>query len=119
MEIYNLQKEINDFDYQANINEVKLKRQFDTEINQGQKEYETFFQDRFDQVEAKRNNQYELEDKKGQMQRQLENLLQCIFSYQNEREQMSDKKETAKIEHDIKLKETSNLETKVKKIAKQ
>ena len=33
MEIYNLQKEINDFDYQANINEVKLKRQFDTEIN--------------------------------------------------------------------------------------
>ena len=52
------------------------------------------------------------------MQRQLENLLQCIFSYQNEREQMSDKKETAKIEHDIKLKETSNLETKVKKIAK-
>ena len=75
MKIYELQKEINDYDYKISQEEIKLKKHFEETTKRIKDEYEEEFQTQFDVIEERRNDQYTLEDKKAHLNRQLETLL--------------------------------------------
>jgi chromosome segregation ATPase len=117
MRVYELQKEINDFDYKMNQEGNKIKKHFDEQAKQLKAQNDAEFQRRYDEIEEMRNQQYALEDKKAQLNRQLENLLQLIFREKHEQEQHSETKEHVMQELKQQLTSLDALKTKVKALS--
>ena len=93
LQIYDLQRQINDYEYQVNSDEVALKRKRDEELRVQKKEQEQIFQEYFAKVEESRVEQYNLEDQKNSLSRQLETLLMSVYNDQNEKESAMDEKD--------------------------
>ena len=90
MVVYNLQKELNDNEYQSNQRIVKLKKQQEEDRRQLEREQAKLQQNKMQILEEHNQLQYDLEDKKNQLSRQLENLLAQIFQDQNEKDNITD-----------------------------
>jgi len=95
MQVFQLQRQINDFEYNATQQETKMKRKHEEELSKKRKILEQQFQKEFELVEEERNRQYQLEDQKNQLGRQLETVLQHIFNDQNEKEMSNDNKQAS------------------------
>lgn len=58
MELYEFEKRINDYDYTFNSEQTKMKKKYEQELMQLKQRQEEKFQDRFTEIEDKRNDQY-------------------------------------------------------------
>ena len=95
LQVFQLQRQINDLDYNSTQQEAKQKRKYEEELNKLRKSLEQQFQQEYDQVEDERNKQYRLEDQKNQLGRQYEAMLQQICNDEDEKEKANDAKMAA------------------------
>lgn len=92
LQVFQLQRQINDLEYSSTQQEAKSKRKYEEELNKLRKSLEQQFQQEYDQVEEERNKQYKLEDQKNQLSRQYEAMLQQICNDEDEKEKANDAK---------------------------